>query len=116
LTGFYLRSEPISGSGTPLPGLLPSANNNTQSGGDIAWTHNLTSLSSLTASVSYLHTVANAPPFGTTNQGFVRLLLSTNVSPQTSLIAGARYQILHSDITNNYSEAAVFVGLTYTYR
>jgi uncharacterized protein (PEP-CTERM system associated) len=116
LTGFYLRNQPISGSGTALPGLL-LGNNTTQSGGDITWTHNLTSFTTLTASFNYLHTLNNAPPTGTTNQGWVRAQITTNISPDTSLYAGARYQVFRSDITaaSDYNEAAVFVGLSYTY-
>lgn len=116
LTAYYLRNEPISGSGQALPGLISSLNNNTQTGGNIVWTHNLTSATSLSTGAFFLRTVANAPPTGTTRQGWIRVMLTTDLSPRTSVYAGARYQVLRSDITNDYNEAAVFVGLTYTYR
>ena len=38
------------------------------------------------------------------------------LSPQTTLTAGARYQVLHSDISADYNEAAVFAGLNYTFK
>jgi len=115
VSGFYLRQQPISGAGTPLPGFLSTSNNNTQSGGDFIWTHNLTGSTSLATTFNYLRTVNNEPLTGTTNQGWVNVTLTTTLSPSTSVSGGARYQKLRSDISTSYTEAAVFIGLTYTY-
>ena len=114
LTGYYLRSQPITAAGTPLPGFL-AQNNNTQTGGDISWTHKVTPFTSLTAGVNYLRTVANEPLTGTSKQGWARAVLTTNLSRETNLYAGARYQVFRSDVSSDYSEAAVFVGFSYSY-
>jgi len=117
LSGFYLKSQPISGSGTVLPGFFLT-NNNTQSGGDISWTHNLTAFTSLTTSVSYLRTVQNITPNVTTNQGWVRAIVNTSISDNTTVQFGARYQVFRTDLSSNsnYTEAAVFAGLSYMYK
>ena len=41
-TGFYAKTQPITGAGTPLPGFFAAGNNNTQTGASVTWTHNLT--------------------------------------------------------------------------
>jgi uncharacterized protein (PEP-CTERM system associated) len=92
LSVFRARSQPIAGAGIPLLGLLSSLTNNTQTGGSIVWTHNLTPSLTLNASADVLRTVANAPDVGETKQGILRLTLATPLSANTSAYAGARYQ------------------------
>jgi len=116
LVGYYVRSEPISGAGNPLPGLLAAGNDNTQKGATLSWTHNLTGLATLTASATLSQTVANAPLVGKTNQGWVTLRAATPISPNTNVYVGARYQRLNSDIQPDYSATSVFVGLNYVFR
>jgi uncharacterized protein (PEP-CTERM system associated) len=113
---FRLKSEPITGTGIPLPAGLNSFNNNTQIGGSVVWTSNLTPSVLLTASVDAYRTNANAPQTGTTDQGFARVALSTPLSARTTVFAGGRYQVLHSDVATDYNEAAIFVGLSYSFR
>jgi len=115
-TIFNVLSETIAGSGSPLPPLLSASENNTQTGGSIVWTHNLSPALQLTASVQGSRTSANAPSFGTTNQGAANVVLSTSLSPHTRIFGGGRYQALSSDVTNDYHEAAVFVGVNYLFR
>ena len=115
LNVYYLRNEPISGAGNPIPSVLAGANNNTQTGVNLVWTHNLTSLATLSLTANALRTEANGTGPGTTNQGGARLVINAPLSPQTSVFAGARYQILHSDVATPYTEAAVFAGLSYTF-
>ena len=53
---------------------------------------------------------------GNTRQGSLRTVWSTRLSPKTTAYAGARYQRLRSDITSNFSERAVFVGVAHVFR
>jgi len=116
LTGFYAKSQPITGAGTPLPGLFAPGNNNTQTGASVVWTYNITTMVALNATGTYIHTVANAPLVGTSNQGYFLLGLTAPLSAKTTLTAGARYQVLHSDVSVQYNEAAIFAGLTYVFK
>lgn len=116
LFAFWLRTLPISGAGQLLPPELAQQNNNTQSGGGATWSHRLTPMTTLNLSADYLRTVANAPLVGTTEQGTLRAVFNTPISPNSSLLAGARYQLLSSDVTDGYHEAAVFVGIAHTFR
>jgi len=95
---------------------LSSLTNNTQTGGSIVWTHNLTPSLTLNASADVLRTVANAPDVGETKQGILRLTLATPLSANTSAYAGARYQRLRSDITRDYDETAVYIGMSHIFR
>ena len=88
-----------------MPG-ADAFNNNTQSGGSITWTHNLTPSLSLNTEADYLRTVANPPAVGKTNQGIVRATFTTPIATNTTAYAGARYQQLRSDVSSNYNEYA----------
>ena len=108
------RNEPIAGSGTVLPPALSALQNNTQSGGNVVWSHSLTPQLSLTSSVDGLRTVDNTQA-GTSKQASVRATLNSSLSTLTSAYAGVRYQIFRSTISNDYEEFAVFVGLTHRF-
>jgi uncharacterized protein (PEP-CTERM system associated) len=116
VTAFYLRTEPISGAGNPLPSGLAAQNNNTQTGVNLVWSHNLTRTAVLNLTGFATRTKANAPYTGETNQGGVRLDLSLPLSTHTTFITGARYQSLGSNVTTGYTEAAVFAGLNYAFK
>ena len=67
-TIFYLRDEPISGSGTPLPPIFSNfRNDTTQQGTSLVWTHNVTPSATLNLSLTASQSKANTPPTGTTN-------------------------------------------------
>ena len=116
LSGYYVRTEPISGAGNPLPPLLAGVNDNTQKGVTLTWTHNVSPSLILTATGTAWQTVANAPHTGKTNQGAATLRAATPISPSTTVYAGARYQKLNSDVQSDYTEAAVFAGLNYIFK
>ena len=116
LTIFNTRSEPIAGSGNPLPAPFAAGNDNTQTGANLIWSHRLTPSVNLNAALLGYRTKANAPLEGTTRQGSVRVGVSTSLSARTSVYAGARYQVLRSDVTTDYDEAAAFVGMVYEFR
>jgi uncharacterized protein (PEP-CTERM system associated) len=116
LTGFYYKSVPISGAGNPLPPELGFANNNTQKGVGLTWTHKVTPVMTLSATLNLLRTIANPPFVGTTNQGNLNVVLSRQLSPTTQVFGGARYQKASSDVATDYTEAAVFAGFFHTFR
>lgn len=130
LSGFWLRQEPITGSGNPLPGGFVTYNNNTQWGGALAWSHALTPLVSLNATAAYSHTVANDPLVGvfpptrpTTDQGSVLVMLTAPLTPRTTVYVGARGQKSRGSTlpgldvsTGSYDELAGLAGFTYTFR
>jgi uncharacterized protein (PEP-CTERM system associated) len=116
LTIYNVRSQPISASGDVLSGLVPSTENTKQTGLSLAWTHKLTPSLVLDATVDRFRTVANPPLEGKTNQAALRLVLSTPLSPKTTMFAGARYQTLNSTLVSSYDEAAAFVGVTHTFQ
>ena len=113
-TVFRLRSEPVAGAEEQVSALA-ALNDNTQTGGSVAWTHNLTPSLSLNTTADVLRTVANPPQVGKTTQGTVRATLTSPIAANTTVYAGARYQRLHTDLSTGYNETAVFVGLTHTF-
>ncbi len=114
VSAYRQRNEPISAAGTVLPSLFSLFENNTQTGGSIVWSHSLTPVLTLTGSVDGSRTVANDRP-GTSKQASVRATLTQTVSVLTSVYAGVRYQNLRSDVSANYNEAAVFVGVNHRF-
>ena len=116
LTVFNVRTQPISASGDVLSTLLPSTDNNRQTGATLAWSHKLTPSLVLDATVERFRTVANPPLEGRSNQTALRLVLSTPLSAKTTMFAGARYQTLSSDLVSPYDEAAAFVGVTHSFQ
>ena len=125
LNVFWLRQVPIAGSGIPLPSFLFAYNNNTQSGGSLAWSHKLTPLVSLDATLTLLRTVANQsnPDVAIsvkpkTDQGTARLTVSAPLSPHTTVYAGARYQKSrgYQGSSNDYEEVAGIAGINYTFK
>ena len=117
-TVFYLHQEPIAGSGTALPPVLAigTLNDNTQQGINVVWTHNLTPAVSMNLTTTALRTTANAPFSAKTNQGYATLTVTSPLSARTSVFAGARYQMLRANFEQGYNEAALFAGLTYTFK
>jgi uncharacterized protein (PEP-CTERM system associated) len=111
---FRLKVEPVTGSGSSLPPLFETLNNNTQTGGSLSWSHSLTPTLTLTGIVDGSRTVFNTQP-GSTKQGSVRADLSTPIAPLTTVYGGVRYQIQRSTITNDYDEAAIYVGINHRF-
>lgn len=116
VTFYYVRNQPIAGSGQLLPVAIDSGNNNTQLGTNLVWTHRLTPVVNLNLSVFAQRTEAIAPLTGLTNQGGTRLEISRMLSAYTKVFGGVRYQVLRSDVTTDYKESAVFAGLDYTFK
>lgn len=115
-TVYNVKSEAIAGTGNALPPVLSGGDDNTQTGGNITWTHNLTPRLLLVTSVQGSRTKATPPAVGTTDQGGASVLVSSPLSPRLSVFGGARYQTLSSDVSTDYTEVAAFVGLNYAFR
>ena len=111
---YRLRQEPISGSGIVLPDILGTFQNNTQYGANVVWSYSLTPLMTLTSSVDASRTVDNAQP-GTTRQGSIRAAITSRVAPFTDIYGGIRYQVSRSNVSSDYDEAAVFVGVNHRF-
>jgi uncharacterized protein (PEP-CTERM system associated) len=116
MSAYRLRTQPLSGSGVVLPPAFDLLNNNTQTGAGVAWTYRLSGTSTFNAAADYLHTAANPPLEGESDQATLRMVWTTSISPNTSAYAGARYQSLRSDFNDPTRELAGYVGLTHTFR
>jgi len=121
VSAFWLKNQPITATGNSLPPLLSLGNDNTQTGGTVVWTHRLTPNVNFVSSVEGIRTVDNGGAGGSlsgaiTRGAAVRLGISSPITARTTVYAGARYQSHQSDVSQDYTEAAGFVGLTYTFR
>jgi len=115
---FYnVKSQQISAAGSPVPPAIGLDQNNTQTGGGMAWTHKLTGTTLLTASVDAYQTRGNYSQLpGRTRQAIFQAQLSTPLGGHTTAFVGARYQVLDSNVVPDYNEAAGFIGIAYTFR
>jgi len=116
VNAYRLRSEAIAGSGEPVPEVVPTFTDTTQYGANLVWSYSLTPSVALTFTVDAARTINNGDVGGTTRQGSVRALVSTQVTPLTSVYGSIRYQALRSDVVNNYNEAALIFGMIHTFR
>jgi len=121
-SAFWVKNQPITATGADLPPLFSLGNDNTQSGGTIVWTHRLTPSVNFVSSLEGIRTVDNGGAGGsllgasTTRGAAVRLGISSPITARTTVYAGARYQTQQSNVAQDYTETAGFVGLTYTFR
>ena len=101
------------------PSVIPSGGsltNNTQIGGSVALTHQLTPSNALIASADWSRITA-PEEFGgdRTIQKTVRLQVNLRATPRTTVVAGARYRVLDSNTSVSGNEEAVFVGLDHRF-
>jgi uncharacterized protein (PEP-CTERM system associated) len=118
-TAFHSRNQPLQGSDLPdQSNLLTLLTDNTQVGANVSWSHSLASNVSLVSSLEWARTQSNQEltDGDTTRQYTLRTVLSTVISPRTSIYGGARYQKFESEFTPGYREAAVFAGVLYEFR
>ena len=99
-----------------MPILAGTANNNTQSGAAVSWTHKLTPSLLLTGTLNGSETRANSPFTEKTKQWGANVEFSQSIAPRTNLIAGARYQASRSQSFSDYTEAALYVGVRHDFR
>lgn len=116
LSVFNLKTEPVTASGTVIPPPLGGGTNNTQTGGSLVWTNRLTPSTNLSATFDLSRTVSPAPLSLQSNQGAVRLLVSTPLGAHTTAFVGARYQSFSGNAGTAYNETAAFFGVNYVLR
>jgi len=119
---FNSKSEAISGTGDVLPPALQFGQNNTQTGGGVAFSHRLSGMTNFGASASYNRTTANTTdgPLSNarTNNAYASLNLSTQFGPKTSGSAGVDYswtQFPGSANLGNTSAFSVFASINHTF-
>jgi len=119
---FNSKSEAISGTGAVLPPALQFGQNNTQTGGGVAFNHQLTGFTTFGASASYNRTTSNVtsgPLSNTrTNNAYGNLNLTTRFGPKTSGSAGVGYswtQFPGSVNQGNTSALNVFASISHTF-
>lgn len=115
LSGYYLKQEPISGSGNPLPPAFSFGNDNTQTGVFLTWSHPMSSATTLAAEARATRTTANSGIPFKTDAYYVRGGVNWTASAYTSFQFGARYQRQRGDFVNEYNEFAVFAGVNYVF-
>src|SRR5512139_3729607 len=94
-TLFRVASDAISGQGEELPPQFQAGQNNTQVGGGVSFSHQLTGLTSLGASASYSRTTTNQASLNdlASENWNAGLTLSTSFGPRTSGSAGVSYSL-----------------------
>jgi uncharacterized protein (PEP-CTERM system associated) len=115
VTAFRTRNEPLQQTDEALSPLLQLLTNNTQTGANVAWTHQLTPTLTFAANATWSRATQNGGGEGSTTQYSLRTTVSHPLSAQTSVYAGARFQHSDSDVGFSYRELAVLVGLTHTF-
>jgi uncharacterized protein (PEP-CTERM system associated) len=108
---YHVRNDPIAGVDPTVLAAFTGSFSDVQRGASAIWTHKLTPVSTLAVDLGAARAEGINAQTGNTRQGHVRAVWSRRLSPRTTAYAGARYQRLHSDVTSNYSERAVFVGI-----
>ncbi len=120
---YYLHTQPIAGSGNPLPPELAGISSYKQVGASLAWNYRITPLYSLATTVDWSRTrgdvqvvLADGSSIApNTNQGSIRAIVTAPISPLSTAYAGVRYQVFNSNVGSDYNEAAIFVGMTYVF-
>jgi uncharacterized protein (PEP-CTERM system associated) len=119
---FYLKSEAISAKGSVLPPVLQFGENNTQTGGGVAFNHRLSGLTNLTASASYATTTSNTTQglFADvrSENGYLNLGVTTQLAPKTTGLAGIGYStyVTHAGISPTTAPAlVVYAGFNHTF-
>jgi uncharacterized protein (PEP-CTERM system associated) len=110
LTGFYLRTEDLSG--TTFTGVGTAFANNTQRGATVTFSHQLSTVTSLNATTGWTRTRAlGLVDPEQADQHTLRMQVSRQLAPRTSAFVGARYQLFNSNRVDDARETAVFAGI-----
>jgi uncharacterized protein (PEP-CTERM system associated) len=111
-TLYNRKSEVISGgTGVPLPAPFGQLNNNTQRGGAVAFSHRLTPIVDLNASVTRFQTIATPPFTGRSTTNSFRVSAGAKLSPKTDAFTGLTYSDFTSNLSNDYNVVTVYVGI-----
>lgn len=116
-TAYRTRNEPVVASqDQALSPLLTQLIRTTQVGGNVVWTHQLAGNLTLGTNAGWARITDDSATGGATRQYTLNAIVSSALSPLTSVHAGLRYQDSQSDVATGYREFAIFVGLTHTFR
>ena len=121
-TLFNSQSEAISGTGAALPPAFAIGSDNTQTGGSINYSHSLSGLTNLIASVSYSTTKPNNTNNSVgdlrSNNFNASVSISTQFTPKTSGTAGVTYFVFQtpgSDNVGTQSTASLFATISHNF-
>jgi uncharacterized protein (PEP-CTERM system associated) len=109
---YWEESEAITGQGDPASELFARNSNFRSRGGGVAFTHDLSGRSTLTLSADRNYTESLTTQFGInvgddTIQDTLRMSVTHQATPDTSLTARVRFIRFNADIGNDYREHAV---------
>ena len=121
-TVFRSESEAVTGQGSTLPAELQFASNNTQTGAGVSYSHRLSGLTNLTATLTYSTTTPNND-FDTTvanvrTHNFNTFVaLSTRFSPKTTGSVGVSYFVFDTAGSSggNPSTLSVYATVSHTF-
>ncbi len=114
VSGYVTRTEDALDSGPLATGL--AADNNTQKGAAVVFSHRLTPLASLstTADWSRIRALEALLPDETTQQG-LRVQVTLQAAPLTSTFFGGRYRKIESNVAAEGREGSVYMGLDHRF-
>lgn len=117
-TAFRSRYEPVDDAqNTDLLPILAQLTQSTQYGASAVWTHRLTQLANLQTTASWWRSKEREPGNTVTDSYSLESFVTTPLSARTNVRAGARFQDGRSNVPGgDYTEFAVFAGITHTFR
>lgn len=117
LSGFRARTEDLATLGlAPSLGPLASATNNEQRGVGLTYALTVTSVDVLSLGGTRSTTTGLGALAGEqTRQSAATLRWTRRAGPRTGLFAGARYQVVDSNVSGDSDETAVFAGFTHRF-
>jgi uncharacterized protein (PEP-CTERM system associated) len=121
-TVFRTDSEAVSGQGTTLPAQLQFVSNNTQTGAGVSYSHRLSGLTNLIASLTYSTTTPNNNTDTTvanvrTHNFNTFVAVNTRFSPKTSGSVGVSYFVFDTAGSSggNPSTLSVYATISHTF-
>jgi len=115
-TVYRSRQQPIAGSGEDIPALLTPLDDNTQYGANVVWSYQISPFTTFTMSGNAFRTEAEPPFIDRSDQFVVRGIFTRPISPSTTAYFGARWQTFDSNVDIDWREAAVFGGVSHSFR
>jgi uncharacterized protein (PEP-CTERM system associated) len=119
---FRSENEAVTGQGSALPSPFLFSTNNTQTGGGVSYSHRLSALTNLVASLTYTSTTPNKTDVSTSDvrsrnfNSFVSL--NTRFSPKTSGSVGVSYFVFDSpgnSDTGRTSTLGVYASISHSF-
>jgi uncharacterized protein (PEP-CTERM system associated) len=115
-TLYNRKQEVISGAtGVVLPPPFGQLNNNTQRGGAITFSHQLTPLTNFNATATRYKTESLDPFTNKSTTNRFLLAVGTRLSPKTDGFAGLTYTDFTSNVSNDYDAFTAYVGLNHRF-